>query len=68
MFRGEKMQCIYLDKDGNCRASPISAINDADRYKPEAGTLTKFCKHDYDMRSCPRLFTYQNHLKSQNGQ
>jgi len=64
--RGEKMRCIYLDKNDSCAASPIRIGAEADLYKPEPETLTKFCKHEHDMKVCPRLMTYQEHLKSSN--
>ena len=61
-----KLKCIYLTNDDVCVASPIRIFKETDEYKPEPVTLQKYCKHESDMRCCPRLETYQNHLKSIN--
>lgn len=58
------MQCIYLTSDGICLATPIKPMNEAEYYKPEPETLTALCKHNYEMKNCPRLLTYQDHLKA----
>ena len=55
------MRCIYLDENDVCKAQPH---NVGIEYKPEAETLNNLCKHAYDMKGCPRLLTYQEHLKS----
>lgn len=56
------MRCIYLIEGDVCKAHPLG---DAYDYKPEAETISAYCKHPHDMRSCPRLVTYQNHLASE---
>lgn len=57
------MRCIYLNATDVCMAHPWGEEFD---WKPEAETLTAYCKHAHDMRSCPRLVTYQNHLTAEN--
>ncbi len=57
------MRCIYLNKNDYCRASPLSAMNEADLYKPEEAVINEYCKKN-DFRTCPRLITYQAHLNA----
>ena len=55
------MRCIYLNANDVCKAHPYGDTFD---YKPEAETLKAYCKHELDMRGCPRLTTYQAHLSA----
>ena len=43
------MRCIYLTADDICKAHQLGETFD---YKPEAETLTAWCKHNTNMRSC----------------
>ena len=64
---GELVNCIYF-ANNECRAQPVvlgvSAMGEF--YKPTEEDQTRFCRNTRSVgfRTCPRLLTYQGHLKA----
>lgn len=58
----DPVDCVYLFKDG-CRAQPI-LDKEAGYYKPTEEDQRMYCRNHRQMRTCPRLQTYEIHLKA----
>lgn len=54
------MNCIYLNRQGFCTASPINGGHGAT--KPTEEEKLQFCNSIDGMRQCPRLYLIQKHI------
>jgi hypothetical protein len=56
------VECVYL-MSGECRAQPVLS-KETGYYKPTEEDRKTFCTNRYHMRECPRLQSYEVHLKA----